>query len=165
VAVAGSAIRPAAAGLAMVITLGIAPGASAAVHTPAAAPTARRLPVAYDCRGWREGRVKTDVIALSCFGSVVVTATGWKYWTGVSARASGARLLVDSCKPTCATGKFRKYHAIVVLYRVRSHRGTRYYSRLKLRYRHRRPRTYIYRWAKYPGATIPVWIGGPSGHS
>jgi hypothetical protein len=28
-------------------------------------------------------------------------------------------------------------------------------------YRHDRRRTYVYRWAKYPGATIPVWIGGP----
>jgi hypothetical protein len=145
-----------AACLALALGLSAAPALSAASAAPV-----RRLPVAYDCRGWQHGQVKAASIALSCFGSVLVKAPGWKYWTGVSARASGARLLVDNCKPNCATGTFTKYKATVVLYRVRSHGGVRYYSRLKLQYRHGRRRTYTYRWAKYPGAKIPVWVGGP----
>jgi hypothetical protein len=127
------------------------------------APAARRRPVAYDCLGWRQGRVKTSTIALSCFGTVVVKVPAWRYWTGVSARSATASLGVDTCQPNCGSGKFRKYAATVTLYRVRSHNGTAYYSRLKLQYRHGRPRTYVYRWAKYPGARIPVWVGGPTG--
>jgi hypothetical protein len=130
-----------------------------------AAPAGRRRPVAYDCLGWRQGRVKTATIALSCFGTVVVKVAAWRYWTGVSARTATATLGVDACQPNCGSGKFRKYAATVTLYRVRPHNGTAYYSRLKLQYRHGGRRTYIYRWAKYPGATIPVWIGGPTGRS
>jgi hypothetical protein len=128
-----------------------------------AAPAVRRLPVAYDCRGWQQGRVKAGTIALSCFGTVVVKVAAWRYWTGVSARSATATLGVDTCQPNCGSGKFRKYAATVILYRVRSHNGTAYYSRLKLHYRHGRPRTYVFRWAKYPGARIPVWVGGPTG--
>jgi|SRR5450755_2280669 hypothetical protein len=144
------------------------PAASAALSAVSAAHVtqvvgARPLPVAYDCLGWRKGQVKVGAIALSCFGSVVVKVAAWQYWTGVSARSATATLGVDLCKPNCGTGKFRKYAATVVLYRVRSHDGVAYYSRLRLRYRHGGPRSYTYRWARYPGATIPVWTGGPTG--
>jgi hypothetical protein len=121
--------------------------------------------VAYDCRGWHQGQVEVDSIALSCFGSVVVKVAGWRYWTGVSARAAQATLGVDTCKPDCVSGRFRKYAATVILYRARSHDGLRYFSRLRLQYRHDGPRSYTYRWAKYSGATIPVWVGGPTGPS
>jgi hypothetical protein len=146
----------------------LAPGTAPAVAptaTPATRPpaSARQRPVAYDCLGWRRGQVKTGAIALSCFGTVVVKIARWRYWTGVSARSTTATLGVDLCRPNCSAGKFRKYPATVTLYRVRSHHGTAYYSRLKLQYRHGGPRTYVYRWAKYPGATIPVWVGGPTG--
>lgn len=50
----------------------------------------------------------------------------------------------------------------MTLYRVRSRHGVPYYSRLRLHYRHDGPRTYTFRWARYPGASIPVWTGGPS---
>jgi len=133
------------------------------VAHPVTVASARPLPVAYDCLGWREGQVKASTIALSCFGSVVVKVAAWRYWTGISARSAMATLGVDQCKPNCGTGKFRKYAATVVLYRVRSHDGVAYYSRLRLQYRHGGPRSYTYRWARYSGATLPVWVGGPTG--
>ncbi len=37
------------------------------------------------------------------------------------------------------------------------HNGTRSY-----RYQHNGTRSYRYRWATYPGATAPLWIGGPA---
>jgi hypothetical protein len=128
-----------------------------------AARAAHPTPVAYDCLGWHRGQVKASTVALSCFGSVVVKVASWKYWSGISARSGAATLGVDNCKPNCGNGKFTKYAATVVLYRARSHDGVRYYSRLRVQYRHRGLRSYTYRWARYPGATIPVWVGGPSG--
>jgi hypothetical protein len=123
---------------------------------------AGRLPVVHDCLGWRRGQVRAASIALSCFGSVVLKVPAWKHWTGVSARSAKATLGVDDCKPDCVSGTFRRYAATVVLYRARSHDGTRYFSRLRIQYRHHGPRRYTFRWATYPGARIPVWVGGPS---
>ncbi|HEY5362238.1 MAG TPA: hypothetical protein VIJ82_31910 [Streptosporangiaceae bacterium] len=144
-----------------------APGRPAAPSGPAAVGVhgtlaARPLPVVYDCLGWRQGQVKAGTIALSCFGTVVVKIAAWRYWTGVSARSAVATLGVDQCLPNCGTGKFRKYAATVVLYRVRDHDRVAYYSRLRVQYRHGGPRSYTFRWARYPGATLPVWVGGPS---
>jgi len=130
-----------------------------------AAGRAAARPVAYDCLGWHQGQVKADTVALSCFGSVVLKIGRWTYWSGVSARSAHATLRIDLCQPNCGTGKFRTYRATVILYRARSHHGVRYYSRLQLRSRHHGPRRYTYRWSRYPGATIPVWMGGPSGRS
>jgi hypothetical protein len=158
------------AGLTTGASLTTGPGAGvalAAVRAPVApsAARARPLPVAYDCLGWHRGQVRAPAVAISCFGTVVVTVASWAYWTGVSARSARATLRIDTCKPTCETGRFRKYAATVVFYRVRAHDGVRYYSRFRLRYRHSGARGYTYRWARYPGATIPVWVGGPSGRS
>lgn len=150
----------AAACLTLATGAGAAPRAAASV-TASAAPAASRLPVAFDCQGWQHGQVRPAKIALSCFGSVVLDMSRWKYWTGKSARSATATLGVDDCKPDCVSGKFRQYAATVVLYRVRSHQGTRYFTRLRIQYRHGGPRRYTFRWAKYPGARIPVWIGGP----
>jgi hypothetical protein len=135
--------------------------------TPATRPpgTARQLPVAYDCQGWHQGQIEMAAFAISCFGSVLVKVPGWAYWTPISARSSGATLEIDTCQPNCESGKFRKYAATVIFYRVRSHDGRSYYSRFKLAYRHDGARSYTYRWARYSGATIPVWVGGPSGKS
>jgi hypothetical protein len=170
-------IMLAAACLSVLTALSAAPPASAAMARDSAqtagaqtadtqaARAARPIPVAYDCLGWHRGQVKASTVALSCFGSVVVKVASWKYWSGISARSGAATLGVDNCKPNCGNGKFTKYAATVVLYRARSHDGVRYYSRLRVQYRHHGLRSYTYRWARYPGATIPVWVGGPSGPS
>jgi hypothetical protein len=117
--------------------------------------------VVYDCVGWHQGLARARDISLSCDPAVFVRAGGWRYWTGVSARSRNASLWVSRCKPDCVRGQYRKYAATVILYRVRYRHGVGYYSRMKLRYRHGGLRTYVFRWAKYPGATIPGWIGGP----
>jgi hypothetical protein len=164
-------IMLAAAGLSVLTALSAPPASAAMARDSGRAPrtqaarAARPIPVAYDCLGWHRGQVKASTVALSCFGSVVVKIASWKYWSGISARSGAATLGVDNCRPNCGDGKFTKYAATVVLYRARSHDGVRYYSRLRVQYRHQGPRSYTYRWARYPGATIPVWVGGPSGPS
>ena len=154
----------AAIGLSVGLILALGPGAAPKAQTAAATltPAAARRPVVHDCLGWRRGQVRAPSIALSCFGSVVLTIKGWKYWTGTSARSATATLGVDNCKPDCVSGTFRRYAATVVLYRARSHDGTTYFSRLRVQYRHHGPRRYTFRWATYPGARIPVWVGGPT---
>jgi hypothetical protein len=147
----------------------VAPAASAAVNGAAvhgaavhgAAGTAAKRPVAYDCDGWHRGRTRVPQVDISCDGSVVVTVTGWKYWSAVSARSARGQLWVDTCRPNCAAGHYRTYPATVVFYRARSHDGVRYFTRLRLQYSHGLLRDYLYRWATYPGASVPVWIGGP----
>jgi hypothetical protein len=137
-----------------------APVAVGGVVTPGAAAAARR-PVAFDCDGWRRGLVRMREFDVTCDASVVVTTKGWKYWTGTSARSRGGKLWVNTCQPNCAAGNYRTYPGTVVFYRVRWHRGVRYFSRMRLRYRHGRLRGYVYHWARYPGASQPVWLGGP----
>jgi hypothetical protein len=71
-------------------------------------------------------------------------------------------LWVDNCKPDCASGHFRTYPAQVTLSRVADRKGVRFFSRMRLRYQHAGPRDYRYHWGTYPGATVPLWVGGPS---
>jgi hypothetical protein len=151
----------AAACLTLAAGAGAAPRAGASAAPAAAAPATSRLPVAFDCQGWRHGQVRPARVALSCFGTVVLDMSRWKYWTGRSARSAAATLGVDNCKPDCVSGTFRRYAATVVLYRARSRHGTRYFTRLRIQYRHSGPRRYTFRWATYAGARIPVWTGGP----
>jgi hypothetical protein len=151
------------AAVSLCLLAGLVAPAAATASTAASGPP--RRPVAYDCLGWSRGQVRADTVALSCFGTVVLKVARWKYWTAGSARSARATLGVDLCRPNCGAGKFRTYPATVVLYRTRTHDGVRYYSRLRIRYRHNGPRQYTYRWARYPGATIPVWVGGPTGPS
>jgi hypothetical protein len=85
----------------------------------------------------------------------------WSQWTGTSAAGRGT-LWVDSCKPDCASGHFRTYPAQVTLSRVADRKAVPFFSRMRLRYQHAGPRSYRYRWGTYPGATVPLWVGGPS---
>jgi hypothetical protein len=135
---------------------------AALVTSAGSAVAARRPPVAYDCQGWQHGQVQPGQILLDCLsGNVIVKTPAWKYWTGVSARSGGAVLWVNTCKPDCAAGHYRKYAASLVLYRMRSSHGSGHYTRMRLQYSHNGPRKYTYRWGTYPGASIPGWIGGP----
>jgi len=92
---------------------------------------------------------------------VFVRTPHWSAWSGSSARASG-KLWVNTCKPTCSAGHHRTYNAQVSFWRVAIRNGVRYFSRMRLRYRHGGQRDYVFRWAVLPGATIPGWNGGPS---
>ena len=150
---------PASAALAGTAAPAAARTVTAATMSGPVAASAR--PVAYDCDGWHRGQVRFRRIYLSCDGSVIVTVTGWKYWTAISARSLGGRVLVNTCRPDCAAGHYRKYASTLVLYRARSRHGVRYFTRMRLRYWHGRLRSYVYRWGRYPGGTRPVWVGGP----
>ena len=161
-ALSRAAVTP--AGPASAAPAGTAAAAAARTDAAAARPgpvAAAARPVAYDCDGWHRGQVRFRRIYLSCDGSVIVTVPGWKYWTAISARSRGGRLLVNTCRPDCAAGHYRKYASTLVLYRARSRHGVRYFTRMRLRYWHGRRRSYAYRWARYPGGTRPVWAGGP----
>ncbi len=85
----------------------------------------------------------------------------WSQWNRTSA-ATQAMLWVDNCRPDCASGHFRTYLARVTLSRVADRLGVRFFSRMRVRYQHGGPREYHYRWGTYPGATVPLWVGGPS---
>ena len=62
----------------------------------------------------------------------------------------------NSAAATNASGRLRRRHSDAV------RNGVRYFSRMRLRYRHGGQRDYVFRWAVLPGATIPGWNGGPS---
>jgi hypothetical protein len=111
--------------------------------------------------GWRHGQARIRQIYVTCDASVIVTVAGWKYWTAVSARSQGGKLLVNTCQPGCAAGHYRKYASTLIFYRARSRHGVRYFTRMRLRYRHGGFRSYVYRWGRCPGGTRPVWVGGP----
>jgi hypothetical protein len=136
--------------------------AAAIVTSGGSAAAARRPPVAYDCQGTHQGQVRPGEVLLDCLsGNVLVKTPVWGDWTGTSARSGRATLWVNTCRPDCAAGHYRKYAATLALYRVRSVHGRGYYTRMQLDYLHNGARHYTYRWGTYPGATIPGWIGGP----
>jgi hypothetical protein len=120
-----------------------------------------RLPVAYNgLDGWKHGRVRLPVIYVG--GTTAFLRTRhWSDWTSTSASTRGT-LWVDNCRPDCASGHFHTYPAQVTLSRVADRKGVRFFSRMRVRYQHGGPRDYRYRWGTYPGATVPLWVGGPA---
>jgi hypothetical protein len=135
---------------------------AALVTYAVSASAAGRLPVAYDCQGSRHGQTRPGEVLLDCLsGNVIVKTPAWISWTSASARSSDATLWVNTCRPDCAAGHYRKYPASLAFSRVRTSHGTGYYTRMQLQYRHDGPRKYTYRWGTYPGVSIPGWIGGP----
>ena len=127
---------------------------------PACAGSAR-LPVGYNgLDGWQHGRARLSVIYVG--GSTAfLRIKHWAQWSAASAATRGT-LWVDNCRPDCASGDFRTYPAQVSLSRVADRKGVRFFSRMRLRYQHDGPRVYRYRWGTYPGATVPLWVGGPA---
>jgi hypothetical protein len=151
--------------LAALVLAVTAAGTAAALTThPSWTPPSwdrHRLPVAYNgLDGWKHGRARLAVIYVG--GTTAFLRTRhWAHWSGTSASTRGT-LWVDNCQPDCASGHFRRYPAQVTLSRVAERHGVRFFSRMRLRYQHAGPRDYRYRWGTYPGATAPLWIGGPS---
>lgn len=148
---------------AVVLAFGVT-GAAFALTTggqgAAAGHASKPLPVAYDgVQGWHKGMARPAVIYLDG-SNVFARAPHWSRWSASSA-GSTVRLWVNTCSPTCSAGHYRQYAATVTLSRVAVHKGVSYFSRLRLRYQHKGLRDYAYRWARYPGASVPVWIGGP----
>ena len=147
---------------AVVLALGLAGAAAALSARPSRLPLAgrARLPVAYTgLDGWAGGRARLAVIYVGGPDTFVRT-TRWTRWTPESAVSHGV-LWVDSCRPDCAAGHYRRYPATVTLSRPAHRAGVSFFSRMSLRYYHGRQRDYAFRWGTYPGATAPLWIGGP----
>lgn len=120
-----------------------------------------RLPVAYNgLDGWQHGRARLAVIYVGGT-TAFLRIKHWTQWTRISATTQGT-LWVDNCRPDCASGHFRTYPAQVTLSQVADRQGVRFFSRMRLRYQHGGGREYRYRWGTYPGATVPLWVGGPS---
>jgi len=150
--------------LAALVLAVTAAGTAAALttHPSLAPPGARhRLPVAYNgLDGWQHGRARLAVIYVGG-ATAFLRIRHWSHWTRTAAATQGT-LWVDNCRPDCASGHYRTYRAQVTLSRVADRHGVRFFSRMRLRYQHSGPRDYRYRWGTYPGATAPLWIGGPS---
>jgi hypothetical protein len=147
-------------GMAAVVLAGGAGLGVAALRTVGASPAALALPVAYSgVNGWTAGRARPTVVYIGQ-SDVFVRTPDWRSWSGTSAQANG-ELWVNTCSPSCAAGHYRTYSAQVSFWRVAVHHGARYFSRLRLRYRHGGNRDYAYSWGFLPGATLPGWNGGP----
>ena len=149
---------------------------AAAVACGTAAPVsavshrAATRPVAFDCKGRHDGQVQPGTVYLDCMsGNAFVKTPFWAYWTAEAAKTSQpgqartAVLWVNTCKPICAAGHYRKYKAVLSFFRPETVHGVRFFTRMRLRYFHNRARDYSYRWGTLPGATLPGWIGGPTG--
>ena len=141
--------------------------ARAARSTPA---SAARRPVAYDCKGQHDGQVQPGTVYLDCMsGNAFVKTPSWAYWTAEAAKTSQpgqprtAVLWVNTCTPMCAAGHYRKYKAVLSFFRPETAHGIRFFTRMRLRYFHGSARDYTFRWGTLPGATLPGWIGGPTG--
>jgi len=147
---------------------------AAAVACGTAAPVsavshrAAPRPVAFDCKGRHDGQVQPGTVYLDCLsGNAFVKTPSWAYWTAEAAKTSQpgqartAVLWVNTCKPICAAGHYRKYKAVLSFFRPETVHGVRFFTRMRLRYFHNRTRDYTYRWGTLPGATLPGWIGGP----
>jgi hypothetical protein len=156
------ATRMSVAVLAALVLAVTAAGTAAALTThPSPSPLARRLPVAYNgLDGWQHGRARLAVIYVGGT-TAFLRIPHWAHWTRTSAATRGT-LWVDNCQPDCASGHFRTYPARVTLSRVAYRKGVLFFSRMRLRYQHSGGREYRYRWGTYPGATAPLWIGGPT---
>ncbi len=148
------------AALAAVVLAFLAAGAAAALSTRNPVAAAGRLPVAFNGQdGWAHGTVRLSTVYVGG-PDTFVRVQHWSSWTASSAFSWGT-LWVDDCTPNCAAGHYARYPAQVSLSRVATHRGARYFSRMRLRYYHTSARDYGFRWGTYRGATIPLWLGGP----
>jgi hypothetical protein len=156
-------VRIVAAAAVLVICSGgvLVPTASAAASTAA-------KPAVYDCYGWHRGQLRPQYVTLDCGFDNAFLAGGARIsehmrWTWKAVFAySRAVLWVNKCTPDCAAGHYSKYRAELALWRPKTHRGVRYFSRMTLRYWHNHKRVYRYKWYRAKGASIPVWHGGPA---
>jgi hypothetical protein len=67
-------------------------------------------------------------------GSVYLTVTSWKHWFSSQATGQG-RLHVRSCWGKCT--RYKTEMAAVRLYRVRQHKGHKYFTRLRYQVGHK----------------------------
>ncbi len=105
--------------------------------------------------GWSHGKVRPGAIYFGAGGDLFVRPLKWAKW-GSYARARGTRRQ-NSCVPTCSRGTFINSQASVTLWRVRTHKGHLYYSRMTLSWTHNGSHKVSYSYSTPPGATSPFW--------
>lgn len=110
----------AAAGAAAVLSAGLGPITAASAATS-------RIPVIYGTYGnWQTPRVKPRVQVMgACF---VLRDMRWKAWNGRYAKAGG----IDQVAPRGCASRAYDWRSTITLYRVRIHKGRRYYSRMTI---------------------------------
>lgn len=90
--------------------------ALAAAAIPAAAQARTYYP---DCAADQQYKPST-VVAFCGDGGVVLRKMSWYRWGATEARGRTGSAFANSCKPSCAQGKFHRYHARLVLYPART---------------------------------------------
>jgi hypothetical protein len=88
-----------------------------------------------------KGQVEPSTYDIGCMASQqLVSGLSWTSWK--SAAFGSGTLKVNSCTPTCASGKYIKYPILVVLWRAKPwphHQGRQYFSRLTWIFTGKRP--------------------------
>lgn len=146
-------MRPfAAAVIAVLIAGGLAVGLTGSAN---AAPGSVRM-VVFDCPGQAPQARPKDFILTCADANSALERLSWTSWTPKLASASGS-LVLNDCKPDCASGHFHAYPALVVLWgskAVKNHRGERAYTMMTQILTGQRPRYYDYLTHKW--VTAPV---------
>ncbi len=156
-----------AAGSAAALTcLGAAPLASAevvaqhaahAVPSVAAAPAVKK-PVVYSQPNFAGAQVKPKhFYDITGDSSQWLNTPSWKHWNGTSAYSVG-KFAYRSCFGSC--DKFKTVTADITLWRVRTHRNTRYYTRLKWVYVLKHHKHTVIAWFSAHSRAV-LWIRHP----
>jgi hypothetical protein len=113
----------AAAGAVIMLAAGLGATTAAASAAPA---QASRVPVIYGTFGnWQSPRVEPRNQAMGA--EFVLVRMRWTRWNGSFAKAGGTDQWADG-----AAGKVHNWPSTITLYRVRTHGGHRYYSRMTI---------------------------------
>jgi len=121
------------------VVAGVVVAAAPASAGPASAAAARVVLV-NQCSGKGQVRPHPNIALPGCMPSNEgIGKVSWTSW-GSTAFGKGD-LEVNSCTPTCASGKYIKYPILIVLWRARPWQGGgRYFSRMTWIYTGKRPR-------------------------
>jgi hypothetical protein len=82
-------------------------------RAPAGGPGPAPVPVAQDCQGTPAASQPARLV-LSCADAGVQVNATWSSWSSTGAKGSG-EVLVNSCEPTCVSGTFAHYPAVLQL--------------------------------------------------
>ncbi|HWB67169.1 MAG TPA: hypothetical protein VG708_10120 [Mycobacteriales bacterium] len=130
-----------AAAVAMSVTVAMAPAvasaaspaaSSAAAAAPAAASHHHHTKVIASCT---KAVYKPANYVLACAdANILVRHVKYKSWTHTKARGTGT-YSYNTCKPDCADGHFRHFHARFVLDQVKKVHGRQLFTEIRLHYR------------------------------
>jgi len=127
--------------------------ASAAQAQPA--PRIAHPPVVYSQPGWRGPQVKPrHFYDITGDSSEWLNTASWRYWTGVSASSAG-RYGYRTCFGSC--DKTRTVPAAITVWRVRSHHGRRYFTRLRWVYKIKGHQHTVVAWFDPTGRAV-LWV-------